>query len=257
MLREQAIEAVTTGGGSEGLAALQESRAAGCPFNIVLVDVHMPAMDGFEFVEQGSLSGSNGVFLMACCAHQRTATAWCRNHGVGYVMKPVIRGELCDAIAAMLGELRPQPHTAPDEYAAPRPPRSLHVLVAEDNAVNQHVVRRLLEKRGHRVTLTDNGRDAIAAWENSCFDLVLMDVQMPLMNGLEAAVEIRRREQAGGKHVPIIALTAHAMSGDRERCLASGMDAYLPKPIAAHQLDALLEELGNRSKIETPVMSTS
>ena len=121
-----------------------------------------------------------------------------------------------------------------------RPLRALHVLVAEDNRVNQKVVTRLLEKQGHRVTLAENGREALEKLLLGGFDAILMDVQMPEMTGLEAARAIRRAERGSGRHIPILAMTAHAMKGDRERCLASGMDGYVSKPIRSRELlDAL------------------
>jgi CheY-like chemotaxis protein len=123
---------------------------------------------------------------------------------------------------------------------AGRPQRPLHVLVAEDNRVNQKVVTRLLEKQGHRVTLAANGREALEKLLVGGFDGILMDVQMPEMNGLEAAQAIRRAERGSGRHIPILAMTAHAMKGDRERCLVSGMDGYVSKPIRSQELlDAL------------------
>jgi len=121
-----------------------------------------------------------------------------------------------------------------------RPMRALRVLVAEDNRVNQRVVTRLLEKQGHQVTLAENGREALEKLLLGGFDGILMDVQMPEMTGLEAAQAIRRAERGSGRHVPILAMTAHAMKGDRERCLASGMDGYVSKPIRSQELlDAL------------------
>ena len=118
---------------------------------------------------------------------------------------------------------------------------SLRILVAEDNAVNQKLVARLLEKRGHSVKVVANGREALDSLEQESYDLVLMDVQMPEMDGFEATGELRKREKQTGLHTPIIALTAHAMKGDRERCLEAGMDGYLSKPIRAQELDDLLE----------------
>jgi CheY-like chemotaxis protein len=121
--------------------------------------------------------------------------------------------------------------------------RSFYILLAEDNAVNQKLAVRLLEKRGHRVVLAENGRDALAAWEKERFDVVLMDIQMPDMNGFEATRAIRDKERATGSHVPIIAMTAHALKGDRERCLDAGMDDYVSKPINADQLARAIENL--------------
>jgi CheY-like chemotaxis protein len=120
--------------------------------------------------------------------------------------------------------------------AEDHPSVNLRILVAEDNPVNQAVARRLLQKRGHIVTTVNNGREALAAVEKETFDMILMDVQMPEMDGLEATRAIRAQERHSGGHLPIIAMTAHAMQGDRELCLAAGMDAYVSKPIAVHEL---------------------
>jgi CheY-like chemotaxis protein len=134
--------------------------------------------------------------------------------------------------------------------SAQQPSTSLHVLVAEDNAVNQRLVVRLLEKRGHRIEIAGNGREALAALEKTSFDLVLMDVQMPEMDGLEATTAIRERERSRGCHQPIIALTAHAMKGDREKCLVAGMDGYLTKPIRPEELDEILKSYTERPIVE-------
>jgi two-component system sensor histidine kinase/response regulator len=140
------------------------------------------------------------------------------------------------------------------------PSACLSVLLVEDNAVNQRLVARLLEKRGHRVVVAANGRKAIAALETDAFDLVFMDIQMPEMDGIEATAAIRKKEQLSGKHQAVIALTAHAMKGDQERCLAAGMDGYLSKPIRPQELDAILEtylarRTGTLRINETPVSS--
>jgi CheY-like chemotaxis protein len=125
------------------------------------------------------------------------------------------------------------------------------VLIAEDNAVNQRLVSRLLEKRGHQVVVAANGREALEAMERQSFDIVLMDLQMPELDGFEATAALRAREAGHGTHLPVIALTAHAMKGDRERCLAAGMDAYLSKPIRPQELDKLLELHTKRSEMKT------
>jgi CheY-like chemotaxis protein len=124
----------------------------------------------------------------------------------------------------------------------PNAPATLRILVAEDNAVNQKLIVRLLEKRGHSVHVVPNGREAVEILEERAFDLVLMDMQMQVMDGFEATSEIRKREKPGGIHLPIIALTAHAMKGDRERCLNAGMDGYLAKPIHGDALDEILNQ---------------
>ncbi len=121
--------------------------------------------------------------------------------------------------------------------------KGLHVLIAEDNLVNQKLAAKLLEKQGHTSMIANNGREAVEAWETVAFDAVLMDMQMPEMDGIEATKEIRAREQKLGKHITIIAMTANAMTGDRERCLEAGMDEYIPKPVDVLKLAEVLEKI--------------
>ena len=184
--------------------------------------------------------------MMLTSAGHPGDAARCQELGVAaYLLKPIRQSELREAIARVLGAgeqegaipliTRYSPGDALDPMAV------LRVLVAEDNAVNQRLAARLLEKRGHLVTVTANGREAVEALANQTFDLVLMDVQMPEMDGFEATAFIREREKHNGAHIPIIALTAHAMKGDRERCLTAGMDGYLSKPIRSQELDDILE----------------
>jgi CheY-like chemotaxis protein len=141
---------------------------------------------------------------------------------------------LFDAIVTALSQ-KPSARSAPQQ-AARGLRRNLRVLLAEDNAVNQRLAVKLLEKQGHQVVVTGNGKEALAALEHDRFDFVLMDVQMPEMGGLEAAARIREREKTEGGHIPIIAMTAHALKGDRERCLEAGMDAYVAKPVQSRLL---------------------
>jgi CheY-like chemotaxis protein len=161
----------------------------------------------------------------------------------GRLTKPIRQSELG---AAVLGALKGNAAT-PGEAHTPLPPgptplRKLNVLVAEDNQVNQLVIRRLLEKRGHAVALAGNGREALRALSEETFDLVLMDVQMPEMDGIEATAAIRKEEYTTGRHQRIIAMTAHAMKDDADRCLAAGMDEYLSKPIQLQRLAELLRD---------------
>jgi two-component system sensor histidine kinase/response regulator len=194
--------------------------------------------------------------MLTSAGHQGDGTR-CRELGVAaYLLKPIRQSELREAIARVLGA-REQKGAIPliTRYSlgdAHDPTAQLRVLVAEDNSVNQRLVTRLLEKRGHRVTVTANGREAVAALGNQNFDLVLMDVQMPEMDGFEATAAIREREKHHGAHVPIIALTAHAMKGDKERCLVAGMDGYLSKPIRSQDLDEILEKYLSRQTATAP-----
>jgi CheY-like chemotaxis protein len=160
-------------------------------------------------------------------------------------MKPVKQSELLDTILAGLGILF-QREERPTQVIHPREQsikRHLRVLLAEDNAVNQMLATLLLEKQGHTVVVAGNGREAWAALEQQPFDLVLMDVEMPEMNGFEATALVRAKERETGRHIPIIALTAHALKGDQERCLQAGMDGYISKPVRAEDLSETMEKL--------------
>src|ERR1700674_5279173 len=234
-------------GGEEALAELSAAREAGEPYALILADMHMPRMDGFALVERIRQRPelSTATVMMLTTAGHRGDAARCQELGVSaYLLKPIRQSELREAIALVLRS-RKQEGAIPlitrfslkDE---PGPAAFLRVLVAEDNPVNQRLVVRLLEKRGHRVEVAVNGREALQALDKGRFDLVLMDVQMPEMDGMEATAAIRQHEKNTDLHTPIIALTANAMKGDREKYLASGMDGYLAKPIRPLELDELL-----------------
>jgi two-component system sensor histidine kinase/response regulator len=189
--------------------------------------------------------------MMLSSSGQYGETARCSDLGiVNHLTKPVEQRELLGAInRALATEFAPRPGMPPSMQAADLPERRLHILLAEDNIVNQRLAASVLERRGHKVTIVGNGRQALSALDARGFDLVLMDVQMPEMGGLEAASAIRERERRGvtdeadAPHVPIVAMTAHAMKGDRERCLAAGMDEYLTKPLDSRLLCATVERL--------------
>jgi CheY-like chemotaxis protein len=212
------------------------------------MDMHMPQMDGFELIERirQSPGSSAATIMMLTSAGHRGDAARCKELGVAaYLMKPIRQSELREAIARVLGA-RVQQGAIPliTRYAlhdAREPGTSLRILLAEDNPVNQRLASRLLEKRGHSVVVAGNGRGALEALEKEYFDLVFMDVQMPVMDGFEATAAIRKKEGDSGIHLPVVALTAHAMKGDREKCLAGGMDGYLTKPIQPQELDELLQ----------------
>jgi PAS domain S-box-containing protein len=227
------------------LVAMEEAASSGSPFAVVLSDVIMPVIDGFELAERikrhPCLTGTP-VILVSSADRQPDSTR-CRRAGVvAYVSKPVKQSELLDAILTALdarGESAKVETTARDcsnQTSATFRSRPLSVLLAEDNATNQMLAIALLEKAGHTVETALNGREALAALARRSFDVVLMDVQMPEMDGLEATARIRAQELARGTRVPIVAMTAHAMKGDRERCLDAGMDGYVSKPVQAEDL---------------------
>jgi CheY-like chemotaxis protein len=217
---------------------MAQAVAHSAPFPLVLLDAQMPDLDGFEVVRRirrrPELAGA--VIMMLSSADLVGDGERCRALGIdAYLTKPVHQADLLAAIRTALGQ-----RGAPGAAAAPADPRpsnaALRVLLVEDNPTNQRLTQRLLEKRGHAVTLADNGREALQVLAAGGFDVVLMDVQMPEMDGFEATAAIRAGEEGSGAHQPIVAMTAHAMKGDEARCLAAGMDAYVAKPIVTGKL---------------------
>jgi two-component system sensor histidine kinase/response regulator len=237
---------VVVASAQEALDLLLRELAEGRQFPLILLDAQMPEMDGFALARQikDNPELACATILMLTSADSRSNAA-SREAGIDvYMVKPVLQAELGQAILQALSGAPRQGLTT--RITAPirsAPRRSLRILLAEDNLVNQTVAARLLEKQGHIVVIAPNGRYAIEEHAKGTFDLILMDVQMPEVGGFEATKAIREREKNRGEHIPIIALTAHAMTGDRERCLDSGMDEYLSKPIQPAQLFEAIEKV--------------
>jgi len=231
---------------AEALEYMHRSTENSQPFPLVLTDVHMPEMDGFDLVERilGTPTLTNAFILMLTSGEHAGDLTRCRELGVSsFLTKPVRRAELRSAIVNAIADRGRASQTAQDlrklasRTATPASASSgALILLAEDNLVNQRVARAMLEKAGHSIVLAQTGQTALTEWEKQQFDLILMDVQMPDMDGFEVTGLIRKREKESGARTPIIAMTAHAMSGDRERCLAAGMDDYISKPIHSQQL---------------------
>lgn len=253
MLKRWEMKPTLVEGGEEALAQLNAARDAGESYGLILTDMHMPKMDGFSLVERirEKPDLSTATIMMLTSAGHRGDASRCQDLGVmAYLLKPIRQSELREAIARVLGA-KEQTGAIPlitrySLHDAREPSASLRVLLTEDNFVNQRLATRLLEKRGHYVAVAGNGREALAALEKESFDLVLMDLQMPEMDGFEATTAIRKSEKNSGSHLSIVALTAHAMKGDREKCLAAGMDGYLTKPIRPQELDEILEKYVSR-----------
>ena len=248
LLTHWQMRPTTVDGGQAALTALAQAKAAGRPFRLVLLDAQMPEMDGFAVAAciQQDPSIAGATILMLSSMDLSGDAARCRTLGIPfYLTKPIIPSDLWEAILAALGQAAPA--NRPTPLAAQRKPlgsrHGVRILVAEDNVINQLLVVRMLEKRGYEVEVVSTGQAALAALERHLFDLVLMDVQMPDLDGFEATTAIRVQERETGAHLPIIALTAHAMSGDHERCLAAGMDGYLTKPLKADELEAAIDRL--------------
>jgi CheY-like chemotaxis protein len=235
-------------GGQKALDILMAAAKSGESFPLVLLDSHMPDLDGFgvaaAIAERPELAGA--TIMMLSSSGLDGEAARCRALGVAaHLTKPIKQSELLEAICRTLDQNTRTTMAHSDRVVPPAAPltRSMRVLVAEDNVVNQRVASGLLSKRGHDVRVVGDGRAAITAISEESFDVVLMDVQMPDLDGFEATAEIRAREKAtGGSHLRIIAMTAHAMAGDRDRCLRAGMDGYVSKPLDPRLLCAVVEE---------------
>lgn len=248
MLKRWEMRSTSVQDGEQAIAQLTEAHKEGQPYALILTDMHMPNMDGFALIERIRQMPelSTAIIMMLTSAGHRGDAGRCQQLGVSaYLLKPIRQSELREAIARVLGD-HEQNGAIPlitrfSLHDARAPDVLLRVLVGEDNPVNQLLATRLLEKRGHTVVVAINGKEVLAELEKSTFDMILMDVQMPEMDGFEATRIIRQKEIGTGKHQSVIALTAHAMKGDRERCLAAGMDGYLAKPISAQELDEILE----------------
>jgi CheY-like chemotaxis protein len=229
--------------GSAGLQELARAASAGDVYRLILLDEQMPGMDGFEVLDRMRRDPrlQAAVIMMLTSSDRVTSTARCRQLGVEtYFIKPNLPSELLACIRLALGLQTATSGVALPAAAISASPRSLRILLAEDNLVNQKVAMTMLGKMGHRITLATNGREALEHWRQNDFDLILMDVQMPEMTGLQATMQIRLEEDALGQHLPIIAMTASAMTEDRERCLAAGMDDFLSKPINSKALEQLI-----------------
>jgi signal transduction histidine kinase/CheY-like chemotaxis protein len=248
------MDAQSTDGAREALLAIDSAHEAGSPFGLAIVDAQMPETDGFKLasdIRRDSRNKSMPIIMLSSLG-QRGEGMRCREIGIaGYLSKPASQSELLNMILSVL--FRP-----PEESRAksaerdfmPDGTRSLKILLAEDNTVNQQLAVRLLQELGHRVEVANNGEEALAAFERARFDLILMDVQMPKMDGFEATGAIRANEAIQGGRTPIIAVTAHAMKGDREKCIAAGMDDYVTKPLRFAELADLLRIYSGSARIE-------
>jgi CheY-like chemotaxis protein len=243
-------------GGEAALRELSDAHDAHDPYGLILTDVHMPRMDGFDLtaeIRRRPALKAATIMMLSSGGHASDAARCEELHIASYLIKPVRESELRSAVARALGDLSDeemrtkQPATQDPGHAegrgqSPDSRGGLKILIAEDNPVNQLLLTRLLVKRGHSVKVAGNGRLALDMLESEAepFDLVFMDVQMPEMDGMAATRELRSRELHSGAHLTLIGVTAHALEGDRERCLEAGMDGYLSKPIRVDELDAVL-----------------
>jgi two-component system sensor histidine kinase/response regulator len=236
-LRSWDMQVTTVASGDEALEVLQESLHSERPVTLVLTDYHMPQMDGFMLAERirGIRDFADTTILMLTSGGPLVEASRCSELGIdAQLLKPVKQSELLNAITRAVrgseaGEIIDQPRVAEDM-------QSLQILLAEDGIANQKLAVGLLKSWGHKVAVANDGQEAVDLWNQQAFDLILMDLQMPVIDGLDATRIIRHREQTTGDHIPIVALTAHALKGDRERCLGAGMDGYISKPVRRHEL---------------------
>ncbi|MGE3313473.1 MAG: response regulator [Planctomycetaceae bacterium] len=250
MLTSWEMLSTTVADAKSALDELHRARQAGTPYQVVLTDVHMPDVDGFQLTERIKSESELGgqVILMLSSGDSPDDVNRCREvGGAAHLIKPVKQSDLFDAIATALhvasADVQPSPSVTPEPPEAPAGTRPLRILLAEDSYANQRLAVGLLTRWGHRVTVVSNGSEAVAAVEAKPFDLVLMDIQMPEMDGYQATAVIREREARKGGRIPIVAMTANAMKGDREECLAAGMDGYVAKPIRRPELQKVIEEV--------------
>jgi two-component system sensor histidine kinase/response regulator len=238
-------------GGRSGLAALQAAKSQGDPYPMVLIDGQMPDMDGFSLAEQirsdPSLAGA--TIMMLTSAGQIGDAARCTELGIAaYLVKPIRQAELQNAICATLeaSQAKAAPVLVTSNTLLTSRPQRRRVLLAEDNLVNQKLAVKLLENRGFEVTVASDGKEALNELAKNSFEVVLMDVQMPNMDGLEATAAIREIDKRTNAHTRIIAMTAHALQSSKDDCLAAGMDAYVSKPIRTEEffdtIDRVLAE---------------
>jgi two-component system sensor histidine kinase/response regulator len=248
MLDRWGMRPDTAEGSDEAMATLCSANELGDPYQLILTDMHMPGIDGFQLIEKIRCNKKlkAPTIMVLTSGRHRGDIARCQKLGVAaYLLKPIHESKLREEICRVVSDGKGDPKIGEPSEGASHPTIEnsgtvLDVLVAEDNAVNQKLALRLLEKRGHRGTLATNGLEVLALLESKTFDLILMDVQMPVMDGVETTISIRRQELETGVHVPIYAVTANAMKGDREHYLEHGMDGYLAKPIRPYELDELL-----------------
>ena len=243
--------------GRAALAAMEVAYNVGRPFKLVLTDCMMPEMDGFQLTERINQDPrlKTATIIMLTSAGERGDASRCVNLGISaYLLKPIKQSDLFFTLSKVLqGPPSPESQSLITRHSIRESRRRQRILLAEDNPVNQTVAAKMLERMGHTVSIAENGMEVLGALEKQSFDLILMDIQMPEVDGFEATRSIRERERSTGEHLPIVAMTAHAMKGDKEKCLEAGMDGYIAKPINVQQLFETIESLfHDRQPVDEP-----
>ncbi len=248
------LEAAEAGDEDGALAMMEKAFEAGRPYRLLLLDAWMSVRDEFgvaERVKENPYGENLKMILLTSVGRKGGAEQYAKLGISGYLTKPVKQSELLNAIIEALGQPKDERIPPVTSSAIQEAQRGLSILLVEDNPVNQKVAATMIEKQGHCVVIASNGREALEAIDEEPIDLILMDVQMPEMDGFEATERIRDREKGNGEHIPIVAMTAHAMKGDREKCLAGGMDDYVSKPIKGEELFAVVNKLVSESEKAT------
>jgi CheY-like chemotaxis protein/HPt (histidine-containing phosphotransfer) domain-containing protein len=259
MITSWGLVPTITANGKEALERFNKAFGSGTPYRLILLDMQMPELDGFDVAKmiKDSPSGEDVKIILLSSIGQRGDSDRCKEIGIsGYLPKPIKQSELFDAIMMTMGLRSEEMSTVITRHKVYEERESFNILLAEDNLINQTLTINLLEKRGHRVTLASNGIEAVEAFKKGDFDLILMDIQMPGMDGFEATRAIRdlmlEKSDSKGRmsDIPIIAMTAHAMTGDREKCINAGMDDYVSKPIKPEALYSVINKVARKSQSE-------
>jgi CheY-like chemotaxis protein len=228
------MESRSADDGFSALEMLNDAATQGWIPDVILMDIHMPGLDGWETcsrIRSSPVLSGCSIIVMTSASSQRDSSLR-QSLGIdGYQLKPLIQDDLRESIRAVISKQAPVPATAASAAdQLDTASRKFSILVAEDVVINQILIKRILEKQGHSVHIAENGEEALHAWQNSRFDLIFMDIEMPVMDGVDTTAAIRVIEQEQGCHTPICAMTAHAVHGDAERFMAAGMDGYISKP---------------------------
>jgi len=254
MLENWNFKVKTSPSAGDAISLFDCAKSEGTPFAFVLFDAYLPGQDSFillDYIKHAPELAKTMVVMVGARGSRGDASPWLKTGVPTYLSKPIKISELSEAMSKILGTRTPEKETdvVPEKgKLETRAQTCYKILVVEDNMVNRKVAHFMLEKQGHDLTAVENGKEALNAMENRIFDLILMDVQMPVMDGFEATATIRKKEEATGTHIPIIAMTAHAMKGDREKCLEAGMDDYITKPLNPEEVFQRIEEAMQKKK---------